>query len=775
VELVLGVVGTIIGMVGAAIAWAQLRRTPRVSTGARVGEVEAPQDAEDKRTFDVSAIRVLRPPTGRLPEQVRGRVDLLSLLTKKAKTSDGYVHVLAGLGGVGKSTIAISVADVAMDLGRTVWWVPAVDSATIAAVLLGLARELGAPSSDVDEALAGRRDASGLVWRYLEKTAGWVLVFDNADDVDELRTGHDRHGPIVDGMGWLRPSHHGMVLVTSRISDATMWGRHAIVHAVPALSEQDGAKVLLDLAPAAGNVAEARQLSVRLGGLPLALHHAGSYLASSFADERTFNSFQDSLKQHFGRLMDRRGMDDRSTVMATWELSLDALARRGIDDARPLLQILSCFAAASPVPYRLLQGIGRSGALTSCNLSDTLSALVAVGLLETRPSPADENRTDILVHPLVAETQRARFTPEDKRIVLEGAVNGFGEAVATLDRAKPTEWPIWLQLLPHINVLLSPQRIEDVSESTLHRLLEVASFTIDTLIWAGRWQTALDLARRAVIASVPLGKDHPTTLGARHYLAEALMNNGQLQNAEDEFRKVLRLRETILGRTHRSSLETRARLGFCLRLAKRPEEAEKEFKIVLEERRKAFGDDDQGTLDARHNLAYIAAMRGRLDEAERDFRLLLGKRQEILGKNHPSTLATLHDLSWVLGKRADFDEAKRGLESVRDQWLEIASEKHPSVLNAEFHLALIHRMSGKKSKALSEFRNVLKGRNDVLGEFHPSTLQTRNEIASTLLELGQHEDAEKEFRAVLRRSRTALGNEHPVTLEAQRALRATGQ
>ena len=767
-ELVLGLLGAIIGSVGVAIAWIQLRRTPRVSTGSGAGGGEPPQDSEDELPLDVPAAGVLRPPTGRLPAQVRGRVDLLSLLTKQLNAPDGHVHVLAGLGGVGKSTIALSVADVAMDLGRPVWWVPAVDADTIAAVLLGLVRELGAPSSDVEEALAGRRDASGLVWRYLEQTAGWVLAFDNADNIDELCTGH---GPIIDGMGWLRPSRRGMVLVTSRISDVTLWGRHATVHAVPALCEQDGAQVLLDLAPAAGSVADARQLSIRLGGLPLALHHAGSYLASSFSDERTFVSFQDSLEQHFGRVMDWRGMDDRSTVMATWELSLDALARKGIEDARPLLQILSCFAAASPVPYRLLQSIGRSDALASDSLADTLSALVAVGLLETRASLADENRTDVVVHPLVAETQRARFNSEDRRIALEGAVNGLGEAVATLDRARPTEWPIWLQLMPHVNVLLDPQRMEGASEGTLDRLLAAASHTLDTLIWAGRWLAALDIARRAVVASAPRG-DHPTTLGARHFLAVALMNNGLLQEAENEFRNVLRLRELVLGKTHQETLETRAKLGFCLRLAFRPEEAEAEHRVVLEWRRNILGDDDPYTLDARHDLAYVAAMRGRTDEAEHDFRLLLEKKQTLLGKNHPSTLATLHDLSWVLGMRGDFEAAERGFKSVRDQWLRIANDKHPSALNAEYQLALMRRMSGRTGKALEELQNVFERRNDVLGEFHPTTLKTRHELASTLLELGRSEDAEKEFRAVLSRSRAALGNEHPVTVAALRALRA---
>jgi len=49
-----------------------------------------------------------------------------------------------------------------------------------------------------------------------------------------------------------------------------------------------------------------------------------------------------------------RGDDDRARVTGTWELSLAALDARGCPQARALLQVLSCFAAATPIPSGLL-------------------------------------------------------------------------------------------------------------------------------------------------------------------------------------------------------------------------------------------------------------------------------------------------------------------------------------------------------------------------------------------------------------------------------------
>jgi len=66
-------------------------------------------------------------------------------------------------------------------------------------------------------------------------------------------------------------SRAGLVLVTSRVGDPRA-GAVADVRRLESLGEGDGAQVLLDLAPHAGDRAAAESLSSQLGGLPLALY-----------------------------------------------------------------------------------------------------------------------------------------------------------------------------------------------------------------------------------------------------------------------------------------------------------------------------------------------------------------------------------------------------------------------------------------------------------------------------------------------------------------------
>jgi hypothetical protein len=182
----------------------------------------------------------------------------------------------------------------------------------------------------------------------LDKQSGWLLVIDNVDDLRALVV---EGCTAADGTGWLRSTQRGLVVVTSRIADQGAWGWHGQVHLVGCLGEEDGARVLIDLAPRAGTADEARSLSKRLGGLPLALHHAGSYLSSLFVAERSFTAYQAGLDDRLPSILGA-GEDPRSAVPSTWELSLDALAASGTSQARPLLRVLSCFAPSveiSPV------------------------------------------------------------------------------------------------------------------------------------------------------------------------------------------------------------------------------------------------------------------------------------------------------------------------------------------------------------------------------------------------------------------------------------------
>ena len=198
------------------------------------------------------------PPYGERHAPLRGRDNLIASIQR---TSENYrVHVLAGLGGSGKSRLALELAHRAERSGKQVWWVR---MNRVNSSMREVANQLGVPESQAEMAWRGAGSATDLLWRYLsDKADPWMLVFDNADEPEQLGP---LNGPVSDGTGWLRnpPAPRGTVIVTSRDRNDATWGPWSFVHPVHPLPDDDGAQMLLDLVGEAGGKLSAGQRAFR--------------------------------------------------------------------------------------------------------------------------------------------------------------------------------------------------------------------------------------------------------------------------------------------------------------------------------------------------------------------------------------------------------------------------------------------------------------------------------------------------------------------------------
>jgi hypothetical protein len=756
-----------------------------------------------------------RPAIGRLDSEprVRGRDELVATLLASVRgparsRDEAGVHVLHGLGGCGKSMVALSVAKAAIDSGVRTWWLAADDAAVLATGMASVALELGVAP---DELRLG--SAPDLVWRVLEALdERWLIIVDNADDPASVLS--SARGGVTDGTGWLRSTaaSQGTIILTTRDGGAATWGEHPPAwlrrHKVDCLAPQDGAAILLELAGEhGGSPSDAAELSARLGGLPLALMLVGRYLAEIArippAWERSelpvsFEDYRQRLdRSHVGILAsfspDRPtpdcptpgrptpGRADHRTLDQTWELSLDLLSSRDYPQARPLLQLLACFGA-SDLPYEELL---RPGALSASALFRGVSSyqvwraiqgLHSVGLVEFRePAPGGDVPRLLGLHPLVRDI--ARHHPDVRRQAsdyLGLATELLTPVVEGVDPKQPATWARWALLSDHC---AAPLRLIDELGLSPHAVppaaIDIANRAVGYLRAAGYLsRSAAAYAQVLAVAGRVFPADDPRQLTIRHDAARLHYDQGMLSNAENETRGVLADRAARLGPEHPDTLATQHQLGRVLLDRGKLVEAGGVFAATYRARAAILGESHQDTLTSRNSIADHLFAAGRHAEARVIYEEVLVGRTQRLGARHPATLVTRHYLAQARYQLGELDGMEPELRALLSDNAALRGRTHPRTLAVGQSLVEFLHDSGRTEEAERLGVALVADRGRVLGDTHPATMASRHRLGLIMLDLGAVAEADQFLTGVLLDRQRVLGPQHPSTVRLRETVRA---
>lgn len=693
---------------------------------------------------------VVTPPYGQLPE-VRGRQELFDALGQRDRSDRNAVFdVLTGMGGAGKTTVALALARQREELQIPVWWVTASDASRLAAGMLTIAARLGATESDLSRAHSSHAYAIELCWSLLNgQETRWMLCVDNADDPDVLAPGD---ASLSGGTGWIRASSSGEVLVTSRLGSAAGWGSDCRLWPVPVLRPDDGADVILDRIGTArrrsagsSTVDDARSISELLGGVPLALHLAGSYLGSSLtgldlrgylAELRTPTAGSGTAVDvvDLGAGLDPNDDNARRRIASTWELSLQHLDSEGTPQARRILRLLAHLASNEPVPVALLDpallaehGIIHDTPNAAGAVVAGLSALHRVGLVD---APGKGDSAVVVVHPLVGQSARLSSAGADS----PRADRSLDAAVAVLEREADRldaadwgniqKWPQWIALAAHAHAVLTHAAGADLSlvERTVRLAVAVSEGMlegVDHAVTEALFRLAIDTGRR-------LGDEHPATLTARGDLGTLLLLRGNYAEAERVIRAVLAIRIRVNEPTDPELYSSRQSLAVALGQQDEFAEAEQLLRQTLNDQRRTLGPDHNDTITTQNNLGWILLKAGKNTDAELEMREALAARQRTLGPEHFFTLTARHNHSRALSALGRLDEAESSCRAVLDLQTELLGADHPHTLIAAHSLGVILIERGERAAAVTILRRVLEARVRVLGEEHPHTNDTRS-------------------------------------------------
>jgi tetratricopeptide (TPR) repeat protein len=653
-------------------------------------------------------------------------------------------HALQGLGGVGKTQLAIEYAYRYAADYDLVWWIPADQTALIRSELAALAPRLGLTGIAPERVEDGLRAVLDSLRRG-EPSSRWLLIFDNADQPETLRD------VLPTGL----PTG-GDVLVTSRNH---RWQSVVDAVEVDVFTREESVEFLRRRVPGSQDE-DSEVLAEELGDLPLALEQAGALQAETGMSVADYLRL---LKTEARKLLTENAPTDYPwPVAAAWSLSMAQVGKQ-MPFALELLR-LCAFFGPEPIPRDLLQ---RGQYVLDSPLRDALGdpIIVSRGMRELGRyalAKLDNNRKTVQVHRLIQRLLREELT-EDQARAVEREVHLLLAAADPQDADSVDNWPKYRDLLAHAEL----SKVAESKEPPVRRL---AKNLIDYLYYIGDYTTCKAEIERALANRADTRADDRDFLIVLGQKAMVLWALGEYREAAAIRRDILARATSALGVDDEYTLHTTNGYGADLRAeGKFAEALELDQELLVRHRRVLGPDPDPSTFMVAYNLGIDYCLNSdyrratEIDEQNYTERLDFYQQED-----HPWVLTSLGAIARDLRLTGRYADAVQTSEKARAMFLDIVRqrripENHPWVLlQAKDHSVALRKI-GAFEEALDLAEDVYRQHDEQLGTLHPETLGAAINLGNAQRLADHLKEAFDRMDKTVRRYGDVWGPEHPFT------------
>ena len=665
-----------------------------------------------------------------------GRGQELAMLVARVKNgSPVTVQALHGMGGVGKTQLAAEYCHARASDYDLVYWIAAEEPATIADQFTALASRLGLASASGADPGALQM----MVHDQLRNVPGWLLVFDNANEVAHIRDWLPT-SPLPPGM----PGH---VIVTTRRRGFAALGSVLELDVI----DLPSSVTLLQtrVRSLAHNAAE--QIAEELGRLPLALEQAAAYLDKTGMPGL---EYLDLLRRRASELYTRGQVSDRRDTIATlWDITLERISAKA--PAAVILLQLCAYLAPEPIPPNLFtQHTNTLPPPLDQAAADPLAFSEAIGTLVDY-SLAKRTEAGLQLHRLVQGVIRARSAhiatgppgqgqPATVSIsMLEVVLSLLSADAPRQILGAPQDWPRWAELLPHVLAAVShlglPGEQQHTASDNAVWLLDRAATYLEV---HARLAEAQPLAERALtIAQEAHGPDHPLVAARVGNLALILDHLGKPHQARPLAERALTIHEAACGPDHPLVAIDLSNLASILVDLGESHQARPLAERALTIHEAACGPDHPTVAIDLSNLAAILLKLGQPRQARPLAERALTIDEETYSFNHPRIATGLGNLAAILQDLKQPDQARPLAERALTIDETVYGPDHPAVATRLGNLATVLKDLRQFDQARPLAERALTIDETVYGPDHPAVGIRLSNLSGILQNLGQADQA----------------------------------
>ncbi|KAG8527609.1 uncharacterized protein KY384_007762 [Bacidia gigantensis] len=725
-------------------------------------------DIDQSKRTNSSPGRPTHDDTAENADFVGRETFIAELEGRLALSETSRTAVLCGLGGVGKTQIALQYVWGYKETEVSIFWVHAGTESRFLESYKRIASECKIP----------RRNEPGVDllqlvcdWLQFDYERQWLMVVDNVDNRSTFFEHLTSAGKSL--REYLPQTSQGSYLVTTRSRDVALdISLHQDPIMIPSMDVEEALAMISPKIKSTSTREEQLHMISRLAYLPLAIVHATAFMIrrrKRISEYLTLYDASESMKikllgQRFSHGREARQLE---SIVTTWWISFNHIKSEN-PRAAELLSLMG-FLDRQKIPYSLLMSDDEQ----NFDFEEALALLDSYSLVTLNSDLQSCN-----VHSLVCVAVNAWLSEfENKHEIF------VRKALFTLQQRFPQgyfeTWGVCGSYLPHVEKVLNLKVEHDDHETRFARaelLLNVSAY----LRRQGQPLASEPKAKECMeLFKMISGDNDRYTLASIGNFALTIQKNGRWEEALTLERQALDGRIKVLGYSDRETLESLNAVGSTLQNLGRHTEAAFLHNRELSEKQKLLDQDPEDVdlikdvLIAINNVARVLHSLDQLEKAETMYRESLARSIDTIGLIHPDTFITRGELAATVRDAGKLREAEEMYKALLHDRMELLGEDHPDTLITLSNLGHLSNLRGDRAESTRLYKRSYELERRVHGDLHPSTINSRHNLACSLSEDERHPEAEDDFREILKLQNTIIGSSHPSTLQTRRNIATT--